>query len=101
MYQSYMHIKSIAELLSFDLEIERTLFKRKKAKADKVEMEDQNSGRFIEGHSDHNDMLGLRKPTLGDCWRPLMNEDYSGICHQLIDANNLELKPALINMVQQ
>ena len=46
-------------------------------------------------------MSGLREPTLGDCWHPMMNEDYSGICHQLIDANNFELKPALINMVQQ
>ena len=31
----------------------------------------------------------------------MMNEDYSGIRHQPIDANNFELKPALINMVQQ
>ena len=64
-------------------------------------MEDQNSDRFNEGHLDHNEMPGLREPTLGDCWRPMMNEDYSGILHQPIDANNFELKPALINMVQQ
>ena len=64
-------------------------------------MEDQNSDRFSEGHSDHNEMPGLREPKLGDCWRPMMNEDYSGIHHQPIDANNFELKPALINMVQQ
>ena len=31
----------------------------------------------------------------------MMNEDYSGIRHQPIDANNFELNPALINMVQQ
>ena len=31
----------------------------------------------------------------------MMNEDYSGIRHQPIDANTFELKPALINMVQQ
>ena len=96
-----MHRKSITELLSFDLEIERTLFRRKKAKANNLEMEDQNRDRFSEGHSDHNDMLGLREPTPGDCWRPMMNEDYSRIHHQSIDVNNFELKLALINMVQQ
>ena len=31
----------------------------------------------------------------------MMNEDYSAIFHQSIDANNFELKPRLINMVQQ
>ena len=30
-----------------------------------------------------------------------MNENYSGIQHQPIDANNFELKPVLISMVQQ
>ena len=63
-------------------------------------MEDQNSDRFSEGHSDHNEIPGLREPTLGDCWRPMMNEDYSGILHQHIDSNNFKLKHALINLVQ-
>ena len=31
----------------------------------------------------------------------MMNEDYSGIRHQQIDANNFELKLTLINIVQQ
>ena len=30
-----------------------------------------------------------------------MNEEYLGIRHQPIDANNYELKPALISMVQE
>ena len=94
-----MHRKSSVGLLPQDPEIERTLFRRKKAKADNTKMEDQNNERFSEGHLDHNDMPGLREPALGDCWRPMMNEDYSGIHHQPIDANNFELKLALINMV--
>ena len=94
-----MHRKSNAKLLLFEIEIERTLFRIKKAKAGNAEMEDQNSYRFNDGHSNHNDMPGLKEPTLGDCWRLMMNEDYSGIRHQPIDANNFELKPALINMV--
>ena len=96
-----MHRESNAELLPFDPEIERTLFRLKKAKEKYTEIEDQNSDRFNEGHLDHNEMPGLRELTLGDCWQPMMNEDYSVIRHHPIDANNFELKPALINMVQQ
>ena len=69
-------------------------------KAANEEMEDKNNDRFSEGISNYNEMLGLREPTLGDCWHPMMNEDYSRIGHRPIDANNFELKPALINMVQ-
>ena len=92
--------KSNTELLPFDPEIKRTLFRRKKVETGNSEMEDQNSDRFSECHSDHNEMLEFREPTLGDCWRPMMNEDYSRIIHKPIDANNFELKPTLINMVQ-
>ena len=38
---------------------------------------------------------------LRDYFRPDFNDNYSGIRHQPINANNLELKPAFINMVQQ
>ena len=85
--------------MRLDLEIERTLFRRKKAKAANAEMEDQNSDKFSEGHSDHNEIPGHREPTLGDCWSLMMNEDYLRIRHQPFDANNFELKPTLINMV--
>ena len=64
-------------------------------------MDDLNTDKFNEGHSDQKEILGIREPTLGDCWRPMMKEDYSGIRHQPIDANNFELKPALISIVQQ
>ena len=53
---SFMHRKSTFKLLSFDSEIERTLFRLKKAKADNTEMEDHNSDRFSEGHSDQNEI---------------------------------------------
>ncbi|XP_040988950.1 uncharacterized protein LOC121236567 [Juglans microcarpa x Juglans regia] len=39
--------------------------------------------------------------TLKDYVRPVVNDNYSGIRRQTINANNFELKPALINMVQQ
>ena len=69
-----MHRRSNFELLPFDLEIERTLFRRKKVKADKTEIDEQNNDRFSEGHSDQNEIPRIREPTLGDCWRPMMNE---------------------------
>ena len=43
--------RSTFELLSFDPEIERTLFQLRKVKADNIEMEDQHSDRYREGHS--------------------------------------------------
>ena len=95
-----MHRRPNSELLPFDPKIERTLFKLKKIKVKNTEMEDHNTDIFGESQSYHNEMPGIREPTLGDCWRPMMNEEYSGIRHQLIDANNFELKPALISMVQ-
>ena len=39
--------------------------------------------------------------TLRDYYRPVVAENYSGIQRQTVPANNFELKPALINMVQQ
>ena len=96
-----MHRRPDSELLSFDPEIERTLFRLKKIKANNIEMEDQNTDKFGEGQSYHNEMPGIRELTLGDYWRPMMNEEYSGIRHQPIDASNFELKSGLISMVQQ
>ena len=55
------------ELLSFDHEIERTLFRLKKIKADNTEMEHHNTNRFSEGQSYHNKMPGIRELTPGDC----------------------------------
>ena len=94
-----MYRRSNSELLPFDLEIEATLFRRKKVKANIIEMEDHNSDRFNEGNSNQNEMSRIQESTLGDCWRPMMNEDYSGIRDQPIDANNFKLKPTLISMV--
>ena len=71
-----MHRRPNSELLSFDPEIERTLFKLKKIKVDNTKTKDQNIDRFNEGQLDDNEMPGIREPTLGDCWRPMMNEEY-------------------------
>ena len=39
--------------------------------------------------------------TMEDFWRPIIQEEYSTIRQPTVDANNFELKPALITMVQQ
>ena len=70
-----MHRRPNFELLPFDPEVGKTLFKLKKTKANNIEMEDHNTDRFSEGQADHNEMPGIRVPTLGDCWRPMMNEE--------------------------
>ena len=36
-----------------------------------------------------------------DFWRPVIQEEYSEFRQPTIEANNFELKPALITMVQQ
>ena len=83
-----MHRRPNSELLPFGLEIEWTLNKLKKSKVENIRMVDHNSDRYSEGQSDHNDMMGMREPTLVDCWKLMLNENYSGIRYQSIDANN-------------
>ena len=65
---------------------------------------DRNFDAYSEGHSDHDEMCNLREHTLGDCWKPMLNDKNSEIRQRFINANNannFELKPSLISMVQQ
>ena len=39
--------------------------------------------------------------TMEDLWRPVIQEEFSAVRQPAIEANNFELKPALITMVQQ
>ena len=64
-------------------------------------MEEHNSDKYSEGHSNQNEIPERQEPTLGDYWRPLLNESFSRIRHQPIDANNFKLKPTLISMIHQ
>ena len=60
-----------SDLLPFDQEIERTLKNQRRSNRQELNMDgnqgDRNSNAYSEGHGDHNDMLNLREPTLGDC----------------------------------
>ena len=42
-----------------------------------------------------------RPNTMEDFWRPIIQEEYSTVRQPAIEANNFELKPVLITMVQQ
>ena len=43
-----------------------------------------------------------RRPnTMEDFWRPIIQEEYSAVRQPAIEANNFELKPTFITMVQQ
>ena len=97
----FYYKRPTSALLPFDIEIEITLSKLKRVKVDIIRMVENNNYRYNEGHSDQNEILEMREPTFGDFWRSLLNENYLRIRHQSIDANNFELKPALISMVQQ
>ena len=50
----FMHRSPTSKLLPLDPEIERTLSKLKRVKANTTIMEENNSDRYSEGHSDHN-----------------------------------------------
>ena len=49
--------------------------------------------------------IAARRPlmtdTTEDFWRPIIQEEYFAIRQPTVDANNFELKPGLITMVQQ
>ena len=42
-----------------------------------------------------------RQMTMEDFWRPVIQDEYSAMRQLAIEANNFELKPAVITMVQQ
>ena len=95
-----MHRKQNIDLIPADSELERTLrslrkIKRAKNSAMVDERKDQTEGQ----------RTTARRPpiadTMEDFWRPIIQDEYSTIRHPTVDANNFELKPALITMVQQ
>ncbi|KAI3443836.1 hypothetical protein Pfo_000501 [Paulownia fortunei] len=82
------------------IEIERTLRAIRAVKrVDDQTMADNTNNVNV------NANLPLQQPppqrAIRDYFQPTMNQNYSGIARQPINANNFELKPALISMVQQ
>ena len=81
-----------------DTELERTLKSLRKTKrAEKATMADERNDQTFEQRT-----TAERPPmqdTMEDFWRPIIQEEYSTIRQPTVDANNFELKPALITMV--
>ena len=95
-----MHRKQDSDLFPSNTELERTLrslIKTKRAK--NASMADERHDQTEEHRT-----TTRRSPitdTIEDFWRPIIQEEYSAIRQPTVDANNFELKPALITMVQQ
>ena len=95
-----MHKKQDSYLLPEDTEMERTLRSLRKTKrAENAAMADERHDQTEEQRT------AARRPPMTDImedfWRPIIQEEYSAIRQPTMDANNFELKPALITMVQQ
>ena len=95
-----MHGKQDSNLFPVDTELERTLKSLRKIKiAENPAMTDERHDQTEEQRA-----VARRPPitdTMEDFWRPIIQEEYSAIRQATVDANNFELKPTLITMVQQ
>ena len=80
--------------------MERTLKNLKKVRfAEVVVMAEQ---REIQQHIPTEEVDRTQgKITMEDFRKPVIRDDYSAVRQPAIEANNFELKPALITMVQQ
>ena len=82
--------------------IERTLKNlRKITSAKSINMANQRE-RLQAIPKEEEEAERLQRPnTMEDFWRPIIQEEYSVVRQPAIEANNFELKQALIIMVQQ
>ena len=93
-----MHRKQGSDLIPADTELERTLGSLRKTK--RVE----TAAMAEKGHDQTEEQRTVtRRPpiidTMEDFWRPINQEEYSAIRQPTVNANNFELKPALITMI--
>ena len=95
-----MHRKPESDLFSIDTELESTLRSlRKVSRAEKETMADKRIDQTVEQETEEE-----RPPmqdTMEDFWRLVIQAEYSAVRQPAVEANNFELKPALITMVQQ
>ena len=96
-----MHRRPKAELLPQDIELERTMRNLKKVRIIKALVMAKREG--TDQHIPAEPMTGRpqRQRTMEDFWRPIIKDNYSTVRQPAIEANNFDLKLALIIMVQQ
>ena len=93
-----MHKKPESDMFHVDIEYERTLRSlRKVSIAEKAIMTDERIDQTVEQET------AARRPpiqdTMEDFWRPFIQAKYSIVGQPAVEANNFELKLALITMV--
>ena len=97
-----MHRKPEADMLPLDTEIGRTLQNlRKITVVESRSMENQRERLQAIPKEEEEVERNQRPNTMEDFWRPIIQEEYSAVRQPAIEANNFELKPTLITMVQQ
>ena len=94
-----MHRKPESDLFPLDTELERTLRNLRKVRSvETTVMVDRRMGQTVE-----QETVANRPPmqdTMEDFWRSVIQEEYSAVRQLAIEANNFELKSALITMMQ-
>ena len=97
-----MHRKQEADLLPLDTEIERTLKNvRQITSAESRSMEHQRERLQAITEEEEEAERHKRPNTMEEFLRPIILEEYFAMRQPAIEANNFELKPTLITMVQQ
>ena len=96
-----MHRKPKADLLPLDTEIERTLKNLRKATSAEYKSMANQRERLQTIPEEEETKRPQRPNTMEEFLRPIIQEEYSAVRQPPIEANNFELKPALITMVQQ
>ena len=95
-----MHKKPESYMLPIDSELERTLRSLGKvSRVEKATMTDERIDQTVEQETT------VESPqiqdTMEDFWRLVIQAEYSTVRQPAVEANNFELKLALITMVQQ
>ena len=95
-----MHGKSEADLLPLDTKIEITLRNMRKITSAKSKSM-ANQRESLQAIPEEEEKVGRpqRPNTMEEFWRPIIQEEYSTMRQPTIEANNFELKTALITMV--
>ena len=96
-----MHGKLEADLLPLDTEIERTLKNLRKATSAEYKSMENQRERLQTIPEEEETKRPQRPNTMGEFWRPIIQEEYFAVRQPPMEANNFELKSALITMVQQ
>ena len=95
-----MHRRLEADMLLRDTKIERTLQNmRRITSAESRNMANQRERLHAIPKEEEEVERPQRPNTMEEFWRPIIQEEYSAVRQPPIEANNFELKPALITMV--